>query len=60
MFKINPNDPSHIMMVGNPVSSGGDFPVSIAVSEPKNMVCVLNGGEVNGVKYVVVSYHDYV
>ncbi|CAG7851977.1 SubName: Full=Uncharacterized protein {ECO:0000313/EMBL:CCA66684.1} [Serendipita indica DSM 11827] len=49
MFRIDPNDPTRLTMVGNPVSSGGDFPVSIAVSEAKNMVCVLNGGEVNGV-----------
>lgn len=49
MFKINPNDPTSLRMVGNPVCSGGEFPVSIAVSEAKNMVCVLNGGAKNGV-----------
>jgi DNA-binding beta-propeller fold protein YncE len=49
MFKINPNNPATLKMVGSPVCSGGEFPVSIAVSPAKNMVCVLNGGAKNGV-----------
>ncbi|KAG8736029.1 hypothetical protein FRC10_009879 [Ceratobasidium sp. 414] len=47
MFKINHQNPSEINM---PVSSGGDFPVSIAFYENTNEVCVLNGGHVNGVQ----------
>ncbi len=49
MFKINPNDPTNLKMIGNPVCSGGEFPMSIAVSLEKNMVCALNGGAINGV-----------
>ncbi|KAG9096452.1 hypothetical protein FRC06_008637 [Ceratobasidium sp. 370] len=47
MFKINHQNPSEIHM---PVSSGGEFPVSVAFSEKTNEVCVLNGGRVNGVQ----------
>lgn len=53
MFKINPNNPTNLKMVGSPVCSGGEFPMSIAVSEDKNMVCVLNGGVKNGVSCVL-------
>lgn len=49
MFSIDPRNPSDIQMVGNPVSSGGEFPVSIAVNSKSKDVCVLNGGQVNGV-----------
>jgi len=32
MFRINPFDPTDIKLVGKPVSSGGEFPVSLSVS----------------------------
>ncbi|KAG8954275.1 hypothetical protein FRC04_000500 [Tulasnella sp. 424] len=48
MFKINPENPSDLTMIGQPVNSGGDFPLSIAVSE-WGQVCVLNGGAVSNV-----------
>lgn len=50
MFKINQDDPTDLQIIGDAVDSGGDFPVSIAVSSSGNMVCVLNGGANNGVK----------
>jgi len=50
MFKINQNNPTKLKMVGGPVSSGGEFPTSVAFSTAKNMVCVVNGGEINGVQ----------
>ncbi|KAG8734670.1 hypothetical protein FRC10_011542 [Ceratobasidium sp. 414] len=59
MFKINHRNPSEIHMVGKragahlssqPVSSRGEFPVSVAFFENTNEVCVLNGGRVNGVQ----------
>ena len=50
MFSINANNPSQLTMVGNPVSSEGEFPMSVAINENATMVCVLNGGAVNGVK----------
>ncbi|KDR66290.1 hypothetical protein GALMADRAFT_148035 [Galerina marginata CBS 339.88] len=49
MFAINPNQPSHLKMVGSPVSSEGEFPMSVAFNAKGTMVCVLNGGQVNGV-----------
>lgn len=50
MFNIDRNDPTHLEMVGTPVSSGGEFPISVAVSTRTGQVCVLNGGRINGVK----------
>jgi len=47
MFSINPEDPTDITLVGEPVASGGEFPTSVAAHG--NNVCVLNGGKVNGV-----------
>ncbi|KAF8520244.1 hypothetical protein BU17DRAFT_75781 [Hysterangium stoloniferum] len=49
MFSIDPNEPTKLRMVGGPVSSGGEFPVSIAISKQSGQVCVLNGGRLNGV-----------
>ncbi|EJD45997.1 hypothetical protein AURDEDRAFT_113892 [Auricularia subglabra TFB-10046 SS5] len=49
MFAINPNAPSQLQMIGNPVSSQGEFPVSIAVSSTSGNICVLNGGQLNSV-----------
>ncbi|KDR69366.1 hypothetical protein GALMADRAFT_77472, partial [Galerina marginata CBS 339.88] len=49
MFSINPANPSKLTMVGSPVSSEGEFPMSVAINAKATMVCVLNGGTVNGV-----------
>ncbi|KIJ51092.1 hypothetical protein M422DRAFT_245070 [Sphaerobolus stellatus SS14] len=49
MFAIDPKDPAKISLVGAPVSSGGDFPVSLTISKKTGQVCVLNGGRLNGV-----------
>ncbi|PPQ85364.1 hypothetical protein CVT25_000652 [Psilocybe cyanescens] len=49
MFAINPSNPSKLTMVGTPVSSEGEFPMSVAINSKATMVCVLNGGAVNGV-----------
>jgi hypothetical protein len=49
MFSINPANPAKLKMVGGPVSSEGEFPMSVAINEAGTMVCVLNGGAVNGV-----------
>ncbi|EMD42156.1 hypothetical protein CERSUDRAFT_102529 [Gelatoporia subvermispora B] len=48
-FAINPRYPSALSMIGEPVSSEGEFPISLAVSDDGKRVCVLNGGTVNGV-----------
>ncbi|KAG8731387.1 hypothetical protein FRC12_019759 [Ceratobasidium sp. 428] len=44
-----PKAPKLIIVI-QPVSSGGEFPVSVAFSEQTNEVCVLNGGRINGVQ----------
>ncbi|RDB25934.1 hypothetical protein Hypma_006579 [Hypsizygus marmoreus] len=49
VFKINPTDPTAVSMIGRPVGSGGEFPVSLAINSAGNTVCALNGGSVNGV-----------
>ncbi|KDR72146.1 hypothetical protein GALMADRAFT_1344401, partial [Galerina marginata CBS 339.88] len=49
MFRIDPRDPSRLTMVGRPVPSKGEFPISVAINSEGNMVCVLNGGKVNGI-----------
>jgi hypothetical protein len=49
LFSVNPEQPSHIQMIGKPVSSGGEFPMSLAFNTAGTMLCALNGGKVNGV-----------
>ncbi|KIJ23055.1 hypothetical protein M422DRAFT_39833 [Sphaerobolus stellatus SS14] len=49
MFSIDGNDPTQLTMVGQPANSGGEFPVSVAASQKTGLICVLNGGVVNGV-----------
>ncbi|TCD66899.1 hypothetical protein EIP91_000738 [Steccherinum ochraceum] len=55
MFKINPQDPTSLQQVGQPVSSGGEFPVSAAINKKGTQVCVLNAGLVNGVNCYTVD-----
>jgi len=55
MFFINPADPLDLKMIGKPVSSGGEFPVSVDISPKTGDVCVLNGGKVNGLKCFTVD-----
>ncbi|KAF5367574.1 hypothetical protein D9758_003704 [Tetrapyrgos nigripes] len=49
LFSIDSANPSALKQVGLPVSSGGEFPVSLAFNSAGDSVCALNGGEVNGV-----------
>ncbi|KAL6886097.1 hypothetical protein GGI43DRAFT_426429 [Trichoderma evansii] len=44
MFTIDLTDPRHLVPVGEPADTLGDFPVSVAYSEQLNTACVLNGG----------------
>ncbi|PFH46432.1 hypothetical protein AMATHDRAFT_7812 [Amanita thiersii Skay4041] len=48
-FQINPDDPTSLEIIGKPVRSGGDFPVSVTMNERGDMVCALNGGKMNGI-----------
>ncbi|KAF5328923.1 hypothetical protein D9758_016820 [Tetrapyrgos nigripes] len=49
MFNIDPNDPINPTMAGFPISSGGEFPISLTVSKKSGQVCVVNTGAVNGI-----------
>ncbi|KAF8333261.1 hypothetical protein F5887DRAFT_1260779 [Amanita rubescens] len=48
-FQVDQTNPTNLVMIGSPVYSGGDFPVSVAINEVGNMVCALNSGTINGV-----------
>jgi hypothetical protein len=49
VFNIDPTNPTNLEMIGKPVGSGGEFPVSLAINKLGTMVCAVNGGFVNGV-----------
>ncbi|KAF5391550.1 hypothetical protein D9757_002341 [Collybiopsis confluens] len=49
IFSINPSDPTDIEQIGDPIGSGGEFPVSLAFNKAGDTLCALNGGQVNGV-----------
>ncbi|OPB41892.1 3-carboxymuconate cyclase [Trichoderma guizhouense] len=49
LFKIDPSNPQHLTLVGKPVGTLGDFPISVTYSEKLHMACVLNGGTRAGV-----------
>ena len=59
LFKINPDQPSELTMVGRPVGSGGQFPSSLAFNAQGTALCAVNGGEVNGVAYVNLSLFHF-
>ncbi|KAF8635311.1 hypothetical protein AX17_003950 [Amanita inopinata Kibby_2008] len=48
-FRINPENPTLLNMVGDPVPSGGDFPNSIALNTAENVLCAVNTGKINNV-----------
>ena len=49
MFKIDPRDPTCLTPCGPPMSTNGDFPVSVAASKELSMVCSANGGSRSGI-----------
>ena len=53
-FKIDPLSPTTITLLGT-VASGGEFPIALAHSAAKALVCALNGGARNGVQCFGVS-----
>ncbi|KAJ3854848.1 hypothetical protein EV368DRAFT_62911 [Lentinula lateritia] len=55
LFKIDENDPSNLTVVGEPISSGGHFPTSVAFNNAGDTICVLNGGTINGVSCFYVN-----
>ncbi|KAI4100785.1 MAG: hypothetical protein L6R37_005277 [Teloschistes peruensis] len=55
MFWINPNDPLHPQLVGQPAPTLGQTPVSVAYSPQHRMACATNGGSQSGVACFTVS-----
>ena len=53
-FQIQPDQPTNITLL-NTVPSGGDFPIAVAYSGPKSLLCALNGGANNGVQCFTVG-----
>ncbi|KAJ6533293.1 hypothetical protein DFH09DRAFT_1406809 [Mycena vulgaris] len=50
VFAIDALNPARLNMIGKPISSGGEFPISLAINQAGNRVCVVNGGKINGVR----------
>jgi hypothetical protein len=55
VFAIDPDQPSNLTKLGQPVSSEGEFPMSLAINSNGTQVCVLNGGQVAGVSCFAVD-----
>ena len=53
LFSIDPSAPTNINKIGNPVSSEGEFPISLAFNADGSQLCTLNGGTVNNVMCVI-------
>ncbi|KAM5544294.1 hypothetical protein V8D89_001954 [Ganoderma adspersum] len=49
LFTIDPRKPTSIVPLGDPISSEGEFPQSVAFNSDGSRLCVLNGGAINGV-----------
>lgn len=49
MFRIDEENPTSLTLVGQPMATGGKFPVSVAVSQRMKMACVGHSGSVAGV-----------
>ncbi|KAI0358021.1 hypothetical protein OH77DRAFT_1421289 [Trametes cingulata] len=49
LFSINPRSPTDITPLGDPVSSEGEFPMSLTFNSAGTRLCVLNGGAVSSV-----------
>lgn len=49
MFNIDPTDPTKLTMVGSPVDTLGEFPVSVTLSSVLKMACVANSGAEAGI-----------
>ncbi|CDO73442.1 hypothetical protein BN946_scf185013.g77 [Trametes cinnabarina] len=55
LFSIDPKTPTNIQPLGDPVSSEGEFPMSLTFNTDGSRLCVLNGGTVNGVNCYTVD-----
>ncbi|KAF2500937.1 hypothetical protein BU16DRAFT_546384 [Lophium mytilinum] len=48
-FAISPHDPTHLTPIGAPVSTLGDFPISVAAHPHHNTICVATTGARAGI-----------
>ncbi|KAA8911386.1 hypothetical protein FN846DRAFT_917120 [Sphaerosporella brunnea] len=55
LFQIDPSNPTHLTLLGAPVSTYGEFPVSVAYSRSLRLACVANAGRANSVACFEVS-----
>lgn len=55
MFSFAASNPTSLTMVGKPVNTIGEFPVSVTYSSALKLACVINGGAVDGVACFKVS-----
>ncbi|KAJ7066459.1 hypothetical protein C8F01DRAFT_1248474 [Mycena amicta] len=55
LFQIDFQNPAFIRMIGQPISTMGNFPVSATISNQNGNVCVLNAGQTNGVSCYTVD-----
>ncbi|KAF7303514.1 hypothetical protein MIND_00580500 [Mycena indigotica] len=55
IFQIDFQNPAFIRMIGQPISTSGNFPVSATISNTNGNVCILNAGQNNGVSCYTVS-----
>ncbi|VDB96709.1 unnamed protein product [Peniophora sp. CBMAI 1063] len=55
LFDIDPLQPTSLTAIGDPVSSGGDFPVSVAIDNAGQRLCVLNGGLEHNVQCFLID-----
>jgi len=55
VFQIDFQNPAFIRMIGQPVSTEGNFPVSATIDTKTGNACVLNAGENNGVSCYTVD-----
>ena len=49
MLKISPCDPTKLTMIGSPIDTAGDFPVTLAISKTHSLACVANTGARAGI-----------
>jgi len=56
VFAIDLLNPAQLWPIGKPVSSGGEFPTSLAINKAGTRLCVSNAGKVNGVSCYKFNY----
>jgi outer membrane protein assembly factor BamB len=57
LFTIDPTGPAKLTLTGKPVSTGGEFPNSVAFSHALHVACVVNTGSKAGISCFSVN-HD--